>query len=167
MLVEIDGELRHGGVDDVYEQMEQDAEEDEDLFAIHPSRLTGRHRFFGSVEVKSRKVLSEKGCSLLENEGADLSTLDEGGVIYVRVRGIFHRYETSCKQLVLWYENALAAYQPVFFVQPSLKTTVPGLRPSVGRKTTHGICHTGWLAITEQHISAVELLGNASGGSSL
>ncbi|KIO30827.1 hypothetical protein M407DRAFT_146067 [Tulasnella calospora MUT 4182] len=98
MLVEVDGELRFGGVDDVYEQLEQggeDADEDEDLFAIHPSRLTRRHRFFGAVEVRSRNILSEKGCSLLENGGADLSTLDEGGVIYVIIRGIFHRYETS------------------------------------------------------------------------
>ncbi|KAG9044642.1 hypothetical protein FS837_007779 [Tulasnella sp. UAMH 9824] len=98
MLVEIDGEFRFGGVDDVYEQMEQggeDADEEEDLFEIHPSRLTKRHRFFGTIEVKSRNVLSEKGSSLLENAGADLNALDEGGVIYVVIRGIFHRYETS------------------------------------------------------------------------
>ncbi|KAG8894432.1 hypothetical protein FRC00_008970, partial [Tulasnella sp. 408] len=98
MLVEIDGEFRFGGVDDVYEQMEQggeDADEEEDLFEIHPSRLTKRHRFFGTIEVKSRNVLSERGCSLLENAGADLNALDEGGVIYVVIRGIFHRYETS------------------------------------------------------------------------
>lgn len=51
------------------------------------------HWFFGTVQVDSLNCLSDVGCKILTEKGADLGCFSNGEFLFVKIRGKLHRYE--------------------------------------------------------------------------